>query len=256
MTINAGVGIERILMKLSLILILPLFLSLFRNSTDDGDLGVPSVALVTRMTGIFPIGEAMTFKVSHYGEELKRNKATLMKYLSRYSDSKVMIAIAMAMCMQESTDFNPGNYDHSKTGDATNYGLFNLNRHLIGEIDSSYVRNKEKLDSLNKNATAVDIESSIAKGAKLVMAGLHKVGGKTILGVEWQFINSMLNFNRGGQSGFISTPGWDCPISTENDKTYDCIGYRVRVASMTYMILQNPKLLTGDTRIDSELIPV
>ena len=218
---------------------------------NAGGLTVPTIQEVMRATGIGLLDETFIFQVSNEGSELQKNKAILLKNLKNTTPR--LRAIVMSMAMQESTTMNPGDYDPTKTGNDTNYGLNNLNRRLIVALDPSYINNDHKLNKLNDNTTTAAIEYAIAESTRLVLVGLEKSFGVPEENTQWQAPDSMLNFVRGGIDGFISTRRFDCPYRCGRAccGTLDCIGYRNHIASMAYMILQDPRLLTGDTRIES-----
>ena len=208
-------------------------------------------------TGIKLINPLQIFPINSYPEGKKR-KAILLSSLEKEGATKSEIAIGMAMAMQESTAYNA--HDADKKGDSANFGLFNMNKHLISTIAPEYT--EDSLMALNDYTNTEKATFAISSSVKIALSALRKDSGELELYFEnntpkkfpWHKINSALNFNRAGDGGFASTGNPDCPKMYNSVKTSQCLDYRSAIASMANMILKDPSLLTGDTRIDSPLV--
>ena len=175
-------------------------------------------------------------KLGNFGSQYAANKKTLVQAINSSNANQQEKAIIVAMAMQETNEMKGSQHDTGKYGDGENFGMFNMNRQLLTILDPSI--SESDIQRLNE-----DSSWAIYRNVPLLLAGLRK-NDKT-RNIQWEPINSLLNFNRGGWDGFCSTGQMNGPWNT--------IGYRERIAAMAFMILNDNSLLYGDVRINSDL---
>ena len=155
-----------------------------------------------------------TAPIKNYGSTYGANKRRHVEALKKAGLYDAYLALAVAIGMQETSTFNPADYDYTKTGDSTNYSAFNLNRDMIVRAG---------IQPTSAYNTWSGIDSAAASIKKMV----------TQYGV-----NGFLNYLRGGYSA------WKDGVS------YDAAGYRNAIASIIRYIENDPSLLTDDRRVE------
>jgi hypothetical protein len=155
-----------------------------------------------------------TAPVKNLGATYGSNKKRHVDALKRAGLFDAYLALAVAIGMQETNTFNPADYDHSKTGDSTNYSAFNFNRDMMTRVGV------QPTTSFN---TWAGIDSAAAACKKMV----------TTYG-----INGFLNYQRGGY------------IAWKDGKSYDAAGYRNAIASIVRYIESDTSLLTDNRRVE------
>lgn len=155
-----------------------------------------------------------TAPVKNLGSNYGANKRRHVEALKKAGLYDAYLALFVAIGMQETNTFNPADYDHSKTGDSTNYSAFNLNRDEMTRLGI------QVSDTFN---TWAGIDSVAAACKKLV----------TNYGV-----NGFLNYQRGGYTAW------------KDGHSYDAAGYRNAIASIVRYIENDLSLLTDDRRVE------
>ena len=155
-----------------------------------------------------------TAPVKNLGSNYGANKRRHVDALKRAGLYDAYLALAVAIGMQETSTFNPADYDSSKTGDSTNYSAFNFNRDMLTRIG---------IQPTNSFNTWAGIDSAAAACKKMV----------TQYGV-----NGFLNYQRGGYTAW------------KDGHSYDAAGYRNAIASIVRYIENDRSLLTDDRRVE------
>ena len=155
-----------------------------------------------------------TAPVKNLGSTYGSNKRRHVDALKRAGLFDAYLALAVAIGMQETNTFNPADYDHSKTGDSTNYSAFNFNRDMM---------TRQGIQPTNTFNTWAGINSVAAACKKMV----------TNYGVD-----CFLNYQRGGYTAW------------KDGHSYDAAGYRNAIASIVRYIESDTSLLTDDRRVE------
>ena len=182
----------------------------------------PTIDDVTYRTGIQKINQTTAFQ-NTYRPGISKYKKAILDGIQD-ADERIR-AIVMAMAMQEDSGLSTRT-DANKT---QNFGLFNLNRLAIEWARPGVPESDYKVFNDFSSDTAIFASHKL-------MAGIVKDGAN-------KDVTAFLNFVRGGMNGYKSTGKWDCD--------FDCRGYRANIASSAYMIIEDPKFLTDDRRIDA-----
>ena len=155
-----------------------------------------------------------TAPVKNLGGTYGSNKRRHVDALKRAGLYDAYLALAVAIGMQETSTFNPADYDSSKTGDSTNYSAFNFNRDMMRRVGV------QPSNSFN------------------TWAGLNSVAAACKKMVTQYGINGFLNYQRGGYNAW------------KDGHSYDAAGYRNAIASIVRYIESDPSLLTDDRRVE------
>jgi len=158
---------------------------------------------------------AMSAPLKSYGAQYQTNKRKVVAALRKkdgIGEAKVKLLIAIAML--ETNTMDPAQRDTGKTGDSTNYSLWNINRDMLKRLPGGTDGNLNSWSGLDN---VVDRLAS----------AINKFG-----------INGFLNFHRGGYTG------WQDGVS------YGCQDYRNGIASMIRILDNNEDLLSDSRRID------
>ena len=155
-----------------------------------------------------------TAPVKDYGNNYGNNKRRHVAALQKAGLYDAYLALAVAIGMQETNTFDPADYDHTKTGDSTNYSAFNFNRDMM---------TRQGIQLSNNMNTWAGIDSVAAACKKMV----------TNYGV-----NGFLNYERGGYQA------WKDGVS------YDAAGYRNSIASIVRYLENDRSLLTDNRRVE------
>lgn len=155
-----------------------------------------------------------TAPIKNYGTTYGANKRRHVEALKRAGLYDAYLALFIAIGMQETSTFNPADYDYTKTGDSTNYSAFNFNRDMLVRL------NIQPGSSYN---TWAGIDSVAAAAKKMI----------TDYGV-----NGFLNYLRGGYTAW------------KDGYSYDAAGYRNAIASIVRYIESDLSLLTDDRRVE------
>lgn len=159
------------------------------------------------------------YKITRYGDLLAYNKRKIIAAIPIGAPPSFG-ALLIAMAMVETTTLSSADRDASKDtrGDAANVSLFNLSLDLVkclGYTEDPWIFNDAK---------------NLSELTQLLWGGMQKWG-----------VHALLNFVRGGRTGF------------QDHHSYDCAGYRRTIATMLKLIDADPSLLTDNRRIEIEL---
>lgn len=156
-------------------------------------------------------------RLASYGDRLKKNKAALNSAFSAAGVPDRYRALFLCMAMLETNHLTADERDATKDkmGSAANVSLFNLSVDLVQEVGY-----KGNVWDLNKPEKLVDV-------VRLLTLAADKFG-----------VERLLNFVRGGRTGFADSV------------SYDCCGYRDTIASMVRALDSNPGAMTDDRRIE------
>ena len=181
----------------------------------------PTTEDVINATKIQMINSTNVFQ-NTYHPGISKSKAAIIKGLNK---APVNIrAIVMAMGMQECATM-----DARTDPKPQNYGLFNLNSFAIALVRPWF--KKSDYNKLNDFSTKNTMLSSTSTLSGIIQDGLSKD------------ITSFLDAVRGGSTAYYTADKWDCK--------YQCLEYRNNIASIAYMILEDPNYLSDDRRIDA-----
>ncbi|CAF1284798.1 unnamed protein product [Rotaria socialis] len=152
--------------------------------------------------------------VKNLGPTYGANKRRHVDALKKAGLYDAYLALFVAIGMQETSTFNPADYDYTKTGDSTNYSAFNLNRDMMVRLG---------IQPTNAFNTWSGVDS-VAAAAKTMITNYG--------------VNGFLNYLRGGYTAW------------QDGHSYDAAGYRNAIASIVRYIENDLSLLTDDRRVE------
>jgi hypothetical protein len=158
---------------------------------------------------------SMSAPLKSYGAQYQTNKRRVVAALRAGGFNEPMVKLMLAIAMLETNTMDPDQRDTGKTGDSTNYSLWNVNRDMLSRLPSA-----PATEILNQ-------WSGLAKVVQFLKEAVNKFG-----------LNGFLNFHRGGSTGYA------------DGVSYGCQDYRNAMASMVRILDNNADLMDDSRRID------
>lgn len=158
------------------------------------------------------------YKISSYGEQLRKNKKVLYEACLAKGIPVSMYALFLAMGMIETTHLTSEQRDTSKdmcAKGSANVSLFNLNIDMVKRL--GFQGDMNTLNNVYNLPSVVDI---LQKGLK-----------------QWKVV-PLLNYIRGGYTAF------------KDGQSYDVWNYRNTVATILKVFDMEPSLLYDDRRVE------
>lgn len=164
------------------------------------------------------------YKLVHYGDRLKGNKALLWRVLNHLSATAEEKRMVMAIAMQETTHMASDQRDTSKddAGGARNVSILNVNIDMLGQ--AGYRADGDAWGPLNETRN------------------LPVVCDWTIQAMRKWGCRCLLDFHRGGRTAF------------KDGKSYGADGYRNAIATMMPLLRADIDLAArNDLRIEIDV---
>ena len=162
------------------------------------------------------------YSVTSYGPTLAHNKAALMAACHAVGADANMCALALALAMVETTTLSPWDRDTSKDGTPSeNVSLLNWSTSLVRAL--GYQHDPRTLNDPAQMGTLI----------QLMMTGVHMWG-----------VVPLLNFIRGGETGF------------HDGVSYGCLDYQNTVATILRVMDMHSDIFVSDQRINVQLYHV
>ena len=173
-------------------------------------------------------------------EEVRRNKAKLVKIMNEKKIQQTVQAFLLAFAMIETSQLSVVGRDTSKdgSGGSANYTLFNLNQSMILDVIKEKPNLKEKVGDIVSNPAASilnqDTDESISLAIDLVLDGIELWG-----------LDAYISYLRGGGTLFRDKTDY-------RDK--NCGGFLVKIFKVGFskladMIIKDPAYMTDGRRI-------
>lgn len=159
-----------------------------------------------------------SWSVSGYGGELQANKYKLKLACESIGAPWDLHVLVLACGFQETTTLNSRDRDASKDsmGDAANVSAWNLSLDLVKQVGS-----------YSGNPWDLNYEDKLAEVVRVYQNGIQKWG-----------VNSLLNFVRGGRTGW------------QDGYSYGCADFRNSIKTMCYCIANDHSLMWDDRRVN------
>ena len=212
----------------------------------------PITTDITTNTGIHNLTEYVVFNFDKQPDDIKTtllaNKKLVQQALDDIGVTIQERAVLTAIAMQETNKMSSTMYDASKDdwynggkGPATNYGLLNLNQDMINRVDPSLGIDQKRLDAMN-----YDNYDSFKTSLSAAVKAIRKTDEDSTKQGKWQYMDSFVNFHRGGYGGFKMVVN----NKTECGSCY-CQDYRNHIASISNFMMRFPSVYIDDVRLQS-----